>query len=139
MQLSFQILLSAALAASTAVLAAPAGENPQRLMVFPCPEVYGTCNSCTFLKDGTLASVTRKVCGETYTEEACLDLYGRSFLCDDNCNQCACAKEGLISTLMFCPDYKFQNCVASHGTEPWECGKRQCVCNKYGIASYFPN
>ncbi|KAF9153816.1 hypothetical protein DFQ26_000439 [Actinomortierella ambigua] len=142
MHLSIQILVSAVLAASTAVLAAPTGENPQRLMVFPCPEEYGTCNSCTFVKDPLvkdpiLASVTRKVCGETYSEKSCLELYDGGFLCDDNCNSCSCAKDGLISTLMLCPAYKYNDCVASHGTEAWTCGKRQCVCNKYGIASYY--
>ncbi|KAG0232502.1 hypothetical protein BGW42_008122 [Actinomortierella wolfii] len=136
MHLSVQFLVSAVLAVSSAVMAAPT-ENPQRLMVFPCPELYGTCNSCTFLPDGTLASVTRKVC-EPYTEEQCVKLYGdKNFLCDDNCNSCFCTKGGLASTRMACPAYNFKHCVSSRGSEPWDCGNRKCVCNKYGIASYF--
>ncbi|KAG0232501.1 hypothetical protein BGW42_008121 [Actinomortierella wolfii] len=144
MHLSNLIVLSTVLAVSMAGPmasssdCASASSGDKTNCLFQCPEAYGTCNTCTYLPDGTIASVTRKVCGD-YDQETCLRLYGQGFICEDNCNRCTCAESGLISTMMACPPYNYENCVDHYGNKSWQYGDRMYVCSKHGIVLHYTN
>ncbi|KAF9161705.1 hypothetical protein DFQ26_004225 [Actinomortierella ambigua] len=122
---------------STVFAAVLASKLADAAAVFQCPELYGTCNTCTRSSNGLLASLTRKVC-EPYSEEQCHRLYGdESWLCDDGCNTCRCSNVGVMSTRMACRPYDLKDCMQAHGTKSFEIGNRLYECTADGIASRF--
>ncbi|ORZ27863.1 hypothetical protein BCR41DRAFT_346126 [Lobosporangium transversale] len=71
-----------------------------------------------------------------YSYKRCIRAYGpSSFVCDDLCNICKCARYGLISTEKACPPYDFETCKKVKGTGKWPCysGNNICRCAPEGI------
>ncbi|ORZ27862.1 hypothetical protein BCR41DRAFT_346124 [Lobosporangium transversale] len=71
-----------------------------------------------------------------YSYKRCIKAYGTSsFACDDLCNTCACAPDGLVSTDQACPPYDFKKCKKVKGIGAWPCnaGNNMCRCAPRGV------